>query len=375
MDAQIEQAIRELGSEEKAVQRQAALQLKEIGEPAVMPLVQALRSEAWRVRAGAAGTLGIVEDSSVIPALLELLDDKHEIVRWATRRALENRRKKDGKALFLPALEDTKEHVRLFAANLMSDLFDSPSIDALICALKEPSSYIPTVAVFAPPTVQELAEQSSYLPMLAVRSLITMGEPARDPLYQAMQESETGCLVCAEVLAAMQDARAALCLVPFLAQRDQMHGKRAERALRSLGDYDTLPRKIVAEARLSVPQRIEILQGLGTLRFYRWDVTKMSPLPDIPAYCEMMLQENELDNHAGAQQILNHYSLLRGSDRDTLRENAELLRPPEIASDPTFPSTLLRSSTEEHGPAEGQNRRPNLLQRLFHRRTEKNSTE
>src|SRR5262249_51846883 len=155
--------------------------------------------------------------------------------------------------------------------------------------------------------IRALAFPSPDIPPLAAQILQKIGKPAADLLFQAMQERPEIQLICAETLASQGDARAAIMLVPFLACFLQPEGERAALALVGVGDAETLPRNIVAETRLTVYQRIEILKWLDRLRFYRWDVAFMSPLPDVPGFCQRILRERETRYHEGARQILSHY--------------------------------------------------------------------
>jgi HEAT repeat protein len=339
----IEQAIVDLGSEEKARRDPAARTLEEIAAPAVLPLIEALQSESWRVRAGAARVLAKIGDVRAIPALLQALQDAHEIVRWQAQRALKARREREAIESLLMALRVEDEFVRQVVTNLLGAFDDAQTIVALICALEDPSPYVRRGAA---------------------QALIKIGEPATDPLFRTMQVTGPLQTLCAEILALLKDTRAALHLVPCLAYFNQPTGERAEQFLRSVGNASTLPRRIVAETRLSVDQRVAILNWLELLRFYQWNISYMDPLPDVLAFCRQILQEKETAYHEGAQQILAHYTLLRGSGRDTSQDHVELLRPPSPGFDPTLPTTLIRP-TGEDTPSVESRAKPGPWQRLF----------
>ena len=60
-----------------------------IGEPAVEPLIQALKDEDKRVRLGAARVLGDIGDGRAIEPLTKSLKDRNKDVREAAKQALE----------------------------------------------------------------------------------------------------------------------------------------------------------------------------------------------------------------------------------------------------------------------------------------------
>ncbi len=61
-----------------------------IGEPAVEPLIQALKDEDKRVRLGAARVLGDIGDGRAIEPLTKSLKDRNKDVREAAKEALEH---------------------------------------------------------------------------------------------------------------------------------------------------------------------------------------------------------------------------------------------------------------------------------------------
>jgi HEAT repeat protein len=70
----------------------AALALRNLGQPAVIPLINALKDHEWRVRMWSAMTLGKMGSFPlpIVPALRIALDDPNEAVRLAVQEALAN---------------------------------------------------------------------------------------------------------------------------------------------------------------------------------------------------------------------------------------------------------------------------------------------
>jgi HEAT repeat protein len=67
--------------------------LREIGKPAVEPLIEALKHNNRNIRCNAARTLGEIRDSRAKEALTKALEDKDEHVREAAKKALKRLRK------------------------------------------------------------------------------------------------------------------------------------------------------------------------------------------------------------------------------------------------------------------------------------------
>jgi hypothetical protein len=86
-EMEIESLISQLADTDLNVRTQAVKILSEIGEPAVPPLIAALRDEHESVQMSAATALGKIGEpaKAAVPALVEALDDKSAKVRgWAT---------------------------------------------------------------------------------------------------------------------------------------------------------------------------------------------------------------------------------------------------------------------------------------------------
>ena len=84
----VEPLIHALKDEDSGVRREAIKTLVKIGEPAVEPLIQALKDEDSDVRRGAAWALGKIGDERAVEPLTEALEDEYQVVREAAKKAL-----------------------------------------------------------------------------------------------------------------------------------------------------------------------------------------------------------------------------------------------------------------------------------------------
>jgi HEAT repeat protein len=144
----------------------------------------------------------------------------------------------------------------------------------------------------------------------------------------------------------------------------------AARALMDIGDARTLPRKVLADTRLSARRKARALELLRRVDYRDEDIALRYPLPEIPHYCEQMLTDTDPAVQEGARAVLmelQQRTLLRPSQRDEDSEEDELLRAAQSAGNGERPDTLLRSA---HSPSPLTNERDtqSLLARLFRRR-------
>jgi HEAT repeat protein len=80
--SEIDALIADLADDHGLARQRARESLLEIGKPAVAPLIAALQNPNWRIRWGAAKTLGEIGDPAAIGALIETLEDERGGVRW-----------------------------------------------------------------------------------------------------------------------------------------------------------------------------------------------------------------------------------------------------------------------------------------------------
>lgn len=84
----IEPLIKKLGDPLHEIWQATVEALIKMGEPAVEPLIQALKDEKWDVRAGAARSLGGIGDNKAVEPLIQALKDRNLTVRIHATEAL-----------------------------------------------------------------------------------------------------------------------------------------------------------------------------------------------------------------------------------------------------------------------------------------------
>ena len=116
--------------------------LAEIGEPAIEPLVAALKDEQWHVRWTAAAALGGIADKRAVEPLIASLKDANPEVRCAATLALESMR--DARAVpgLAEALQDSNADLRCNAADALAAVKDPHAVVALISAMNDKESQV-----------------------------------------------------------------------------------------------------------------------------------------------------------------------------------------------------------------------------------------
>ena len=243
----IEPLVRTLKDEDRSVRSWAATRLGDIGDVrAVEPLARALRDDrGYRVRSSAADALGRIGDvRAVEPLVRALKDDRDLFVREEAVRALD-------KLSWSPA-DDTEKAHYLFAMLFMragQEYYDrhgfiaQTDIDGIV-ALERHA---------AEPLIQSLdmeqrvvvrtrrslkgtdTIQWSTVQSMALSVLLQIGEPAVEPLIQALKDSNSTIRSkAAYALGEIRDARAAEPLVQALEDEDEEVRKAAREALKRI---------------------------------------------------------------------------------------------------------------------------------------------
>ncbi|MGB2842281.1 MAG: HEAT repeat domain-containing protein [Halobacteriota archaeon] len=177
---------------------------------AVVPLIQALKDENWRVRSEAARALGKIKGALAVETLVHALEDEDSDVRKRAAAALGN--------------------------------IGEPAVEPLIHALKDEDSDVRKRVTVALDkigwTPGDDTERSHYL--IAKKEwaeLTRLGEPAVEPLIQALEdESWEVRKRAAEVLGKIGDARAVEPLIQALKDEYWNVNKKAEEALGEIGE-------------------------------------------------------------------------------------------------------------------------------------------
>jgi HEAT repeat protein len=148
-------------------------QLEKIGEPAVIPLIDALRSGDAEVRGNAAKALARIKDSRAVLPIINLLG------------------------------EDSSPSARAAAAMALGEFGDSRAVGPLIAALKDTGG-VGHVDSYAAKSLAKLKDERAVLPLIealhgearaeAARALGELGDArAIRPLLNLIEECGTGC--------------------------------------------------------------------------------------------------------------------------------------------------------------------------------------
>jgi HEAT repeat protein len=222
--------------------------LDKIGEPAVFPLIEALKSDNKDRVKTASRILGDIKDKRAVKPLSDLLDNPDYTVRANACASL-------GKigdttvlneVMFL--LNDSVEVVRKSAAVSLGDLNNPGAIDALIRALQD---------------------RHFSVRMTAANSLVKLGKPAVGPLLQVLQDkNDDARYLSIESLGKIKDPRAIPLLIDKLESQDWTERGFAVEALSGIGDQkgiDAIRSLETTESHLFVKRKIgESLTRLKT---------------------------------------------------------------------------------------------------------------
>jgi HEAT repeat protein len=273
------------------------------------------------VRQLAAVVLGDLGDASAVPALLSAVGDRDEAVRKCAVDALGRIGDASAIPALIGALQDMDRGVRCNAANALGRIGDPSAVSALAGGLED---------------------EDQYVCKCAAEALGQIGAPAIPALIAALQGEKR--FICHTAAVVLQEC----------------------------GDSDTLPRKILADARCSAQERIEILKRLRRVRYTDSYIKLNYTFPQTVPLCWMALQEEDAAAAQGAQSVLNWLNggnyLLRGSQPDPARHARELVRPAPGDDPETRPKTLLRAADPPKSGAQSPPPRLTFWQRLFGKR-------
>jgi len=135
-DENINELIEILADEDELVRIQASESLKEIGEPAVCPLIEALEHDNKNIRRYSAKVLGEIGDERAIEPLILNLRDDNKWVRRETSGAL-SKMGEPATTPLIQLLEDPDWKVRGAAAWALGRIGSKEAVDPLVKALLE----------------------------------------------------------------------------------------------------------------------------------------------------------------------------------------------------------------------------------------------
>jgi len=239
------------------VRKYAAEALVSIGQPAVDPLIQALKDEKASVRVLTAVDLGRIGDSKGVDPLIQALQDKDWQVRKEAAWALGNIGDPRAVEPLTCALKDARslmdqdKEVRLEASNALIKIgvkVGRPAV-SLIQAFKYGQSDKVLKYGFSDlrKKAEAILEESGWVPQddtekayfliakKAWKLLVELGEPAVEPLVQALKYEDLR-TEAIRVLGEIGHAKAIETLIQLLSNQDPYTHSEAVRALVRIGE-------------------------------------------------------------------------------------------------------------------------------------------
>ena len=206
----ITKLISELTIGVKATREGAIKQLVSISGPAVPALIDMLTDNFWFVRMNAARTLGLIGDSSEVPAFVENATCQYALDRHLTTSAV---------PALIATLNDSDRQVRESAAEALGKI-GVPALSPLIDTLKD---------------------RETAMPVCAAIALKKIGSPAMPALLAAFNHWHSSAREnIAEVLGLMGDAAAVPALVDTLKYKDSPIRPSVTKALKRIGNGHAL---------------------------------------------------------------------------------------------------------------------------------------
>jgi HEAT repeat protein len=232
--------------------QQAVIALSMIGEPAVNPLISALKDKDSYVREYAAEALGLIKNPRAIEPLISALKDKRSKVQKKSLDALTailEEIKNRHEVNYLIAIFNNKDYdysVRRLIVDTMKNCKDDRLIVLLITALHDNDSYI---------------RES------AVEALKNFGTSAVKPLIAALKDEDMLVQSTAiNLLGEIRDDRAVEPVSLFLKNKEQLIRAEAARALGKIKDQRSVIPLVTALKDKDIhvhDAAVEALKGIG----------------------------------------------------------------------------------------------------------------
>lgn len=285
----VEPLIQTLGDKVMDVRKQAAEALRKIGEPAIEPLVEALKNANSDVRSAAAWVLGRPpKEERAVEPLIEALRDESSDVRSVAASSLGEIGDVRAFEPLIQALEDGKEDVRSFAAEALGKIGDERAVEPIVQTLMDEDRNVRGNAAWAlgevgdvravGPLIKGLRDKDYFVRGRAAAALGKLGDArAGKPLVEALKDKDDPVRKeAAWALGRIGDVGAVEPLGEALQDESSDVRKRAAEALGSIGDAravrplaraldDWRVRKEAAEAlgKLGKPAVEPLVQALG----------------------------------------------------------------------------------------------------------------
>jgi len=281
--------------------RQVA-QLKAVAVPVLLEALSARNADTVRF---AAYTLGEIRAAQAVPALVPLLASPNAEIRQHVAYALGMIRDKAATDALIIALKDVDPVVRGYAATALGEIGDPRAKEALIAALRtedasvvnmatslynlgseevvdilvgklrDPNPNNRLYAIYAlgkisdPKMVHPLVEalDSAEIGWLAAKALVNIGQPALQPLLEALfSENRSVRLYATYALGEIRDPKAARGVLRMLGDTDPLVVDTAAEALVTIGEHSVIPAviQLLGSPEPRVRQRaLDVLGGLG----------------------------------------------------------------------------------------------------------------
>src|ERR1051326_5521209 len=232
----------------------------------VIRFIQDLKDDDYGVRIQAIQSLSRIGEPAVLP-LLEALKDNHD-VRFLAMEALGNIGDTRAVLPLIAILTDISDPLSIMAAQVLG-ILGSPAVPSLIREFKNTRQFVaPSVASV----------------------LVRIGEPSVLPLIETLQEDDyTVRAKAARTLGEIGDARAVL---PLIEMRKDSHDDvryYASAALSAIGDMNTLPLRVLGSQHLTPVQKKDALETLRQIEPQRSDAKPLIfPIGPIDKYCKSL---------------------------------------------------------------------------------------
>lgn len=281
------------------VRWQAAAVLGLIGnETATEPLRRMLKAQNDSTRYWSAISLGMINDTDALDHLIQALADRNAAVSEGAGWALRKIEGSQATESLIELLEDENSSMRIGAARALGNGQDGRAVVPLIGALQDENISVGAEAAASlgklndtraiGPLIEALDENETPLQKTAAASLARIGEPAVEPLIQALagDKSERG--AAAWALGEIGNVRAAEPLMQLFKSSDEKTRKNVVEALARLNDTGSVEQmiQILADRQEKSDLRMDAASALGALG----DSRARSALLDAMTESDTMIQ-------------------------------------------------------------------------------------
>lgn len=225
--------------------------LREIGAPAVPPLIELLRDKSANVREWAAEVLGRIKDPRAVPTLIEALKDDDFVVRGIAAAALGGIKDPRAVQALSETLQDKSAYVRNLAAVALGEIKDPSAVPALSVALTDSDESVGWTAAkslgeikdpSAVPALIEALKGCEYIRWQVAGALRRIGVAAMPALLAALMDEHRWVREgAAHALGEIQDRTAVPALCEALKDEEPDVRWAVARALGEIGDPLAIP--------------------------------------------------------------------------------------------------------------------------------------